>query len=295
MRLLLAIVLLSVGALSVAAANASGPEERTTISGGALPHALRLTAADEDAFRRRINYPPVYERTTPVATGPAYTVTSTYWEPVVMTERRNPGAVEAAALYYPESGLVRARQAGEDVWLTLNLRQRAILDRYIRLGSVYGLEESPGMLDILRLAAASEQIGIQIGAKLLDSSESAAFWRAVAAAERRPLDSPGEANVHRYLTSPRETDLWVIFTLEEARALRFIYEPTIGLLIDPLGMEAYSIAPNALESAVGNGAAFKPLLVAQEDSPGSVLWWPVMLGGGLALIGAAIWLRNRLA
>jgi hypothetical protein len=295
MRLLLAITLLSIAALSVVAAKASSLQERTTISGGGLPHALRLTAADEDAFRRRINYPPVYERTTPVATGPAYTVTSTYWEPVVVTERRRPGAVETEALYYPESGLVRARQEGEDVWLTLNLRQRAILDRYIRLGSMYGLEESPGMLELLRLAAASEQIGIQIGAKLLDANESAAFWHAVAAVERRPLDSAGEATVHRYLTSPRATDLWVIFTLEEARALRFVYEPTIGLLIDPLGMEAYTIGPNALENAIGNGAAFAPLLVAQEDSPGSLLWWPVMVGGGLALIGAAIWLRNRLA
>jgi hypothetical protein len=29
-----------------------------TISGGDLPHPVRLAAADEDAFRRRINTPP---------------------------------------------------------------------------------------------------------------------------------------------------------------------------------------------------------------------------------------------
>jgi hypothetical protein len=276
------------------ATSASNQEARTTVSGGELPHAIRLTAADEDGFRRRINYPPVYTRTTPEVSGPSWTVTSTYWEPVIQTERRHPGAVDPDAAYYPEVGIVRANQDGEDVYLTLGVRQRAILDRYIRLGIAGELGEQPGTLDVLRAAATSEEIGIQIGTRMLGDQERAGFWSAVAGAERRPLGAGEDKLIERYQVSPEAGDLWIVFTLVEGRSLRLIYEPGAGRLYDALGREAYDLGANVLETAVGNGASFQAMSVTQEESPGSLLWWllvPVALG----LLATAFWLQRRFA
>jgi hypothetical protein len=36
-----------------------------------------------------------------------------------------------------------------------------------------------------------------------------------------------------------------------------------------------------------------PPAIKHEEPVGSLLWWPVMIGGGLVAIGAAIWLRRK--
>jgi hypothetical protein len=278
------------------AASAVSNEPRTVVSGGELPYSIRFTAADEDAFRRRINYPPVYERSTPEPEGASYTLTSSYWEPVVQSERRNWEPVEAEALYYPESGLVMARQDGEDVWLTLGVRQRAIIDRYIRLGEAGRLGPEPGLLDVVRAAAEDELVGVQVGGKLLDTREVAIFWHTVGPAEQRT--NGGEEHqlgISRYILSPRPDDIWVIFTLPEGRALSLVYESQAGRFLDVFEPDSYVMSANALENALGNGEAFRPLEVPQQASRGSPVWWFVMVGGGLGMLATAVWLRRRLA
>jgi hypothetical protein len=37
------------------------------------------------------------------------------------------------------------------------------------------------------------------------------------------------------------------------------------------------------------------IAVEQQAGDGSPVWWLVMVGGGLACIGAAVWLRGRFA
>lgn len=295
MRWLFLLFVPAVLVLSQTATAASRADERTTISGGDLLFAVRLTAADEDSFRRRINYPPVYERETPEARGPSFTVTSTYWEPVVQTERRHPGRVSAEAEYFPEGGLVRASQEGEDVWLTLNLRQRAILDRYVRLAREGRISAEPTVVELL-LAASDEPLSVDIGAKTLDSRETAAFWQALAASQRQTgASQERDLVVNRYLVDPRPDDIWLIFTFAEARAVRLIYEPASGRVMDVFEPVVYQGQPRFLENAVGNGQAFRPLQVQHADSPGSPVWWFIMIGGGLILIAAGVFIRRRFA
>jgi len=54
-----------------------------------------------------------------------------------------------------------------------------------------------------------------------------------------------------------------------------------------LGTESYTIR-NILPTTAG-----EPLQIEQQEPHGSELWWPVMLGGGAALLGAAVWARRR--
>ena len=52
------------------------------ISGGDLPHSVRLSALDADSFTRRINLPPKMDE-APDVSGSRYLVTSPYWATAV--------------------------------------------------------------------------------------------------------------------------------------------------------------------------------------------------------------------
>src|SRR3712207_4504444 len=113
MRRLALLPLLIVLLLSLSTASAA--IEGVTVSGGDLPHAIRLAPADADAFQRRINTPPELDN-APRTSGPSYTITSTYWDKVLRGERDDREPAEADAVYYPQGGYVKARQGGKDVW-----------------------------------------------------------------------------------------------------------------------------------------------------------------------------------
>lgn len=295
-RWLLVFLLLPLLPFPAAAANGQG----TVVTGGDLPGAVRLAAADEDAFFRRIDLPPRLTR-PPSVSGPSYTVSSGYWDTVLRDDAGQDAAApsspaERDALYYPDTGHVRARQGGGDVWLLLDERQRAILDRYIRLGRAGLLVGAPGVLEVVRAAALqSEPIGVQVGPRALTPAEAASFWRLAGAAtlRREAAGGPPDAG------SPGVT--WVILTLLEGRSLRLLYDAAGGLLFDPVSGEVYTVPERWLvpllgeAAAAGPGFALAPAPVQQQPSRGPGLWWPFMLGGGLALLAAAWWSQRRWA
>src|SRR5438552_10868877 len=102
----------------------------TTITGGRLPHPVQLTPIDQDAFFRRVNSPPELEH-EPRTSGGSYTVSSGYWAMALADGKKGPVSDEAE--YFPDGGYVRGRKSGKDAWIVIDLRQRAILERYIRL------------------------------------------------------------------------------------------------------------------------------------------------------------------
>ena len=261
--------------------------EGTILSGGDLPHAVRLAPVDEDAFFRRIDLPPRLDQ-APRPAGPAYTLASSYWDTVLRDDGGGGPPADAEALYYPDGGFVRARQAGADVWLLLEERQRAILDRYIRLARAGLLSAEPGVLQVLAAAAGrGELISVQAGGTMLTEAQTRAFWDAVAAgpapaflSDQKP---PGVAT----------GGFWLVFTLPEGRAVQLLYSPAPdSSLIDSLGGERYAVTP-LLHAAIRAVGASPTLEIEQQEPRGSDLWWPVMLGAGLALLGAAWWLRRR--
>ena len=255
----------------------------TYISGGDLAASVRLTAADEDAFFRRINRPPrLMER--PRAAGEAFSVYSGYWNEVVPDEE-DEGSVASAALYYPADGFVRAEQAGEAVWLVLDLRQRAIIDRYVRLAREGLIDEAPGVLDVLSAAARTEPITVEIGARRLSATERALFWGAAAADRLPDALSPAEA------VGDGE-GIWLVFGLTEGRSLRLLFKPEAGRLIEPIGGEVYAVPRDWLRPVLGAEAP-GGLAIEQRPGSGSPLWWLVMIGGGLFCLAAALWLRRR--
>jgi hypothetical protein len=268
---------------------------QTLISGGGLPHPVRLTVVDEDDFMRRINLPPQLED-APDVSGPSYTVSSPYWDHAVRGEESKDPEVELEATYYPDGGFVRTRQDGEDVWIVIDLRQRAILDRYIRLDKDGSIDEAPGPLNLITAAVKDgEDVTVRIGSLELDADQAAAFWRVADGLEVyeradpvQPTDGPGS--------------VWITFNLPEGRTEQMLYIVANGEIYDRLGATSYVVPFLWLQPVLGDQAPrpgqpidFASPPIEQEQSTGSPIWWVVMIGGGLACLGAAVWLRRRLA
>ena len=77
-----------------------------TISGGDLPHAVKVSPADADSFRRHVNALPRLEE-EPAVSGPAYTVITSYWSESIRLEGDEDELdVSVKGLYYPDGGYV---------------------------------------------------------------------------------------------------------------------------------------------------------------------------------------------
>lgn len=286
-------LLLAAMQLQLAQPGEAAIASQTIVSGGSLPHPIRLAAVDEDAFFRRLNFPPILDN-APAVTGPSYTVDSPYW-PEVIAARGVGGGVpaESRAIYYPEGGFVNARQAGRDVWLIIDLRQRAVLDRYIRLGLEGKLSPQPGIIEVLAAAARSEVISIEVGALPLNPAQASALWASLAGL--KPLAPPAES------APPRDGpgSVWIIFGLPEGRSVQVMYTQASGTLVDSLGSEVYALPGGRWLSEVtgremlpGTASGLSRSIEHQQPA-GSWLWWPLMLGGGTGSLALAVWLRRR--
>ena len=288
------LALLAFSALLVAFAPASAQEPfdipSVAVSGGGLPHAVELAPADADAFRRRINQLPRLED-PPEVSGPRYVLTTSYWAFAVRLEDdEDPLDVMVRADYYPEGGVVRAtlelaQSDTRDVWMVLSLRQRTILDRYIRLAEEGLIGEEPSTLAVLAAAMETEVLGVQAGDEIVPQETAQGLFAALNAANPAPhleeRDPP-------FLT---EDGFWLIVNLTEGRTHRYYYAE--GRLTEGLGTERYN-ASSVLDQMTSLAPVSKPAIV--QDSPaGSLLWWPAVLGGGLAAIALAVWLRRRTA
>jgi len=268
-------------------APSSGQEPFTipnvTISGGSLPAPVRLAPTDADAFRRRINLPPRLEF-VPQPAGPSYTVTSTYWNDAIDREdsAEERLAVDEDATYWPEGGLVLTMLGDDEVWTVLDLRQRPLLDRYIRLGSTGVISPREGNLGVLAAANATEYIGIDAGVKPLTAQLRTAFLMGLGETPVTFLD-PFEP------PQPDGDGFWLLLTIADGPGYEYYYDGSS--LTDSFGAERYAVSP-ALQSFLDGLAPALPA-IDNEEPPGSLLWWPVMGGGGLVLIGAAWWLNRR--
>ena len=244
-------------------------------------NVIHVAPADADAFSRRLSQPPQLPPRPPVSM-PYYNLDSTYWD---MALRRSPDdpPVLPDGTYYPDGGYVQTVRQDHDVWLVLDLRQRAMLDRYISLGKAGALGPHPGALEVLAKAGGAETISVEIGARPLLADAALAFWRL--------FDGPSLVS---FLDPPRpptgEGGYWISVTAPEGRILQLFYDPATGSLTDALGTETYRgvVPPGALPSPSDG-----PLQIEQQPPQGSKLWWPVMLGGGVVLLAAAVWLRRR--
>lgn len=280
-----------VALLAFAPASAQEPFEipSVVISGGDLPHAVELAPADADSFRRRVNQLPRLEE-PPAVSGPRYVLTTSYWAFAVRLEDdEDPLDVSVRGDYYPEGGFVRAtlelaQGDTQDVWMVLSLRQRAILDRYIRLASQRLIGEEPSTLDVLSAAMEAEVLGVQAGDGIVPQETARGLFAALAAGNPAPQLEEREP--------PFVTDdgFWLIVMLTEGRTHRYYFAQ--GTLTEGLGTERYD-ASSVLD-LVASIAPDSPGAIVQESPAGSLLWWPVAVGGGLAAIGLAAWLRRRI-
>src|SRR5688572_1493922 len=121
MRFLSAFAILAVMLLGLpfaAPAMAQQPLTTTTISGGDLPHPIRLALSDHDAFMRRLDLPPLLDN-EPELRGRSYTITSPYWDVGVRAGDNTQFLVEEDATYYPDGGFVKTMQNTEIVWTAL--------------------------------------------------------------------------------------------------------------------------------------------------------------------------------
>ncbi len=244
---------------------------------------IALAPADADAFQRRLNQPPALG-TPPAAAGLSYTVTTAYWDAAVREKDDDP-AVEAEAEYFPGSGVVRARQDGEDVWLVLDLRQRAILDRYIRFIEAGRPDPRPGALEIVLFASRTEPVAVETGARSFSEAETRAFWDAIA-----PIAAdPSFRDVPQPPDMTGATGYWLTFTCPEGRSLQYYVDTVAGTLTDALGAETYDVT--GLLGGVLPSTA-ETLQIENDDPAGSWLWWPLAVGGGIGLLALSLWLRR---
>ena len=265
-----------------------------TIAGGDLPLDVSLAPADADAFRRRVNTLPRLED-EPAATGPSYTVTTSYWPVAIRLEDDEDELdVSVVGRYYPQGGyvLLTLDDLGdeaddldpEDVWVVIDLRQRAILDRYIQLAREGLIGGTPSTIDILAAVSSTEVLGVQAGAEPVAKATADALLRGLSEANPSPLVEEREPP---FLD---DSGFWLTVTLVEGRSLRYYHRT--GMLTEALGTERYDA--NSVADILASLAPDQPPpVIEQEEPPGSLLWWPVMIGGGVAALGAAIWLRRR--
>jgi hypothetical protein len=167
--------------------------------------------------------------------------------------------------------------------VVINLRQRAILDRYIQLAKAGLIGEAPSTIDVLAAVSSTEALGVQAGAGSVTQATAAAILRSLSEANPSPL---AEKREPPFLD---DSGFWLTVTLVEGRSLRYYYRA--GMLTEALGTERYD--GDAVADLLASITPEPPPAIEQEEPVGSLLWWPVMIGGGLAAIGAAIWLRRK--
>jgi hypothetical protein len=265
--------------------------EATSISGPGFAYPVRLAVTDDYAFFRRINLPPKLDN-KPDLSGPSYEITSRYWDDVVRGWDSNAGSGADSATYYPQGGFVHARQDGEDVWLVIDLRQQAILNRYIRLAQQNTLPAIPTLQEVISASQRDEKISVTIGSRQLKGSELANFWREFA----RPMTRTDGGG-----TTPRGSNgLWIAFGLEEGRTVHLFYDLKGHRLIDDLGIEALTVPNDWLASVLGSPLAptsplVAPLAIPQDEPRGGRVWWLIMVGSGVFFLAAAFYAHKKLA
>lgn len=277
-------------ALVLPGARISAAPEATTISGPGFSHPVRLAVTDDYAFFRRINLPPKLDN-KPDLSGPAYEITSRYWNDVVRGWDSSAGDGADTATYYPRGGFVRATQDGEDVWLVIDLRQQAILNRYIRLAQKNSLSAIPTLQEVIAGSQRDEKISVTIGSRQLKESELPAFWREFDRVQGR-TDGGG--------ATPKSEGLWIAFGLEEGRTVHLFFDTKGHRLIDDLGIEALSVPNDWLVSIFNtpiapDAAIVAPLAIPQQEPRGGRLWWFVMVGGGVFFLAASYYVHKKLA
>ncbi len=297
--LLAVIALFASAGLSVTAAQ-QPPLVATTISGGGLPHSVRLAPIDHDAFMSRLDLPPLFDD-APEVGGPSYTVVSPYWDAAVRAGDNTQVLVDDAATYYPEGGFVRTRQKGEDIWTALDTKQRAIIDRYIRVAA--SLPEQPSVFEVLRASAlAGEDIGITAGPVELSKDQRAKFWDNARGLQPQSIPVPANPQPVEY-DSPNLT--WIEFTPPEGRSIPMVYSNVSGTfssLSESLTEgKVFPVPRDWLVPVLGEQARFSPtsnplapVAIAQESTEGSPLWLLLTLGGGAASIALAVVLQRKL-
>lgn len=254
------------------------------ISGGGLPSAVTLAPADADAFRRRVNQLPRLEE-PPQASGRSFTVTTSYWPlSLRLEDEEDVVDVSVRGEYFPNGGFVRIAIGEDEAWAVLNLRQRAILDRYIRLAEAGAIGDEPSTIAVLAAAVeAGEVLGAQAGPDVLDPAAIEAVLTTIASSGQAIRIDPRVPPVQQ------DGGFWLIVTLLEGRTLHYYFD---GLaLTELLGTERYE-SPAVTEALAAIAPADIPVLIGKEPV-GSLLWWPVMAGGGLIALGIAVWLRRR--
>ncbi len=257
-------------------------ESRTFVSGASISQPIRLAPVDEDAFVRRINVPPKLDN-APEVSGPTYALRSPYWAQVLPGREGVRPAADETATYYRDSGYVKARQGNEDSWLALDLRQRAIIERYLRLGENGLISREPGILEVLRADAVSgSAVAVAVDKMTLSDAQAAALWDALSRNSKPLFLDPRR--------QPQDTQTWLTFTLPEGRSVTVSYSGSPGRLIDFLGSEEYAVSP-PLGQAIAAVAGL-PLAVPQEPGTGSKVWWLVMIGGGAVLLALAVYMRR---
>jgi hypothetical protein len=293
MRLIVLVFAVAVVTLSWQSVIARADVRPVVISGGDLAGSVALAPIDADAFQRRLNQPPRF-KVPPTVEGISYAVETEYWDDAVREDDQSPRA-ENVATYYPESGFVRVRQGAEDAWIVIDLRQRAMLDRYIRLAKGGEIEPQSGFLAVLTAASGSEETSVQIGSRVLPPAEEQAFWRV--SSGLKPLDAglPDGA-----APNTGSNSAWIIVTLPEGHAVEMLYSYASGTLVDGLGEEVYAVPRDWLRPVIGDydGATLASLSassIERDDPPGGWYWWPLMIGGGVACLVAAILADRRRA
>ena len=285
------LAVIALAALVLPGARVYASPEATSISGPGFSHPVRLAVTDDYAFFRRINLPPKLED-TPKASGPSYEITSRYWDDVVRGWDSSAGSGADSATYYPQGGFVHARQDGEDVWLVLDVRQQAILNRYIRLAQKNSLSSIPTLQEVIAASQRDEKISVTIGSHQLKPDELAKFWNEFA----RPMNRTDGGG-----TTPKAPDgVWIAFGLEEGRTVHLFYDIKGNRLIDDLGIEAVTVPNDWLQSVLGTqitaaSPLIAPLAVPHQDPRGGRFWWFVMVGGGVFFLAAAFYAHKKLA
>src|SRR4051812_9745928 len=272
-------------ALVLPGARAYAAPEATSISGPGFQHPVRLAVTDDYAFFRRINLPPKLDD-TPKTSGPSYEITSRYWDDVLRGWDSTAGSGADSATYYPQGGFVHAKQGGSDVWLVIDLRQQAIVNRYIRLAQKDTLPAAPTLQEVISASQRDEKISVTIGSHQLKPDELTAFWKEFA----RPMTRTNGGGV-----TPRSSDgLWIAFGLEEGRNVHLFYDIKGSRLIAALGTEAGPapndwLSPTLGTTVTATSPLVAPMAVPQAEPRGGRQWWLVMVGGGIFFLAAAFY------
>jgi hypothetical protein len=294
---LLAIVtgLLLLGAGIVSPVVRAQPIEipRVVIRGESLAHEVALAPADADEFRRRVSQPPRLDD-APGASGDSYEVITPYWDSAIQRkgEEDEDDDLRASeeATYYPEGGYVRADLAGTAVWMVLDIRQQAILNRYLGLARDDRIGPAPSTFEVLAASIeadsnteAGASFSLEAGVQVVEPATAGALVAKIAAANPSPLLQPFQ--------QPQETSggYWLTLFLPEGRSLQYYFDGR--KLTDWLGTEQYD-ASTASAELTELAPTSLPVI---DDDPveGSRVWWVIAGGGGLVVIGLAVWLSRR--